>query len=100
MLSGFCIAVLEYCSAVQCLANDTHRVSLLLDRVVCRANFLTGVCLSVTLLIDDLGQYCVCFMYMIRFEPMCPLYGALSVPYVPAGVRRGASVARVGHEFL
>ena len=54
---GFVLPVLEYCSAVWCLAADTHLK--LVDRVVSGARFLTGVCLSVTLLIVDLRLYCV-----------------------------------------
>ena len=37
---GFVLPVLEYCSAVLCLAADTHLK--LLDRVVSGARFLTG----------------------------------------------------------
>ena len=61
MLSGFCPASfgVEYCSAVWCSAADTHLK--LLDRAVSGARFLNGVCLSVTLLIVDLWQFCVCF---------------------------------------
>ena len=60
MLSGFCPAVLEYCSAVWCLAADKHLK--LLDRTVSGARLLTGVCLSVTLLIVDPWQSFVCFI--------------------------------------
>ena len=57
---GFVLPVLEYCSAVWCSAADTHLN--LLDRAVSGARFLTGVCLSVTLLIIDPWQSCVCFI--------------------------------------
>ena len=59
---GFVLPVLEYCSAVWCLAADTHLRLRLLDRIVSGASFLTGgvLCLSVTLHIVDLWQYCVC----------------------------------------
>ena len=57
---GFVPPVLEYCSVVWCLAADTHLK--LLDRAVSGARFLTGVCLSVILLIVDPGQSCVCFI--------------------------------------
>ena len=53
---GFVLPVLEYCSAVYCSAAD-RRITLQ-DRVVTGARFFTGVCLSVTLLIVDLFQYC------------------------------------------
>ena len=54
---GFVLPVLEYCSTVWCTAADTHLK--LLDLAVSGARFL-GVCLSVTLLIVDPWQYCVC----------------------------------------
>ena len=57
---GFVLPVLEYCSAVWCWAADTH--IKLLDRAVSGARFLTGVCLSVTFLIVDPWQSCVCFI--------------------------------------
>ena len=38
---GFVLPVLEYCSAVWCVAADTHLT--LLDRIVSGASFLTGV---------------------------------------------------------
>ena len=56
----FVLPVLEYCSAVWCSAADTH--FKLPDRAVSGARFLTGVCLSVTLLIVDPWQSCVCFI--------------------------------------
>ena len=54
---GFVLPVLEYCSAVWCSAADTHLK--LLDRAV---TFKLGVCLSVTFLIVDPWQSCVCFI--------------------------------------
>ena len=54
---SFVLLALEYCSAVWCSAADTH--ARLLERVVSGASFLTGVCLSVILLIFDLWHYCV-----------------------------------------
>ena len=57
---GFVLPVLEYYSAVWCSAADTHLK--LLDRAVIPARFLTGVCLSVTFLIVDPWQSCVCFI--------------------------------------
>ena len=50
---GFCPPILEYSSAVWCSAADTHLK--LQDRAVSGARFLT-----VTLLIIDLLQFCVC----------------------------------------
>ena len=60
--------------------------------------------MSVTFLIVDPWQSCVCFirlgvtrctllLYKIRCNPVHPLYGALPGPYVPARVTRGALVA-------
>ena len=57
---GFVLPVLEYCSAVWYSAAETHLK--LLDRAVSGAQFLTGVCLSVTFLIVDPWQFCVCFI--------------------------------------
>ena len=54
------LPVLEYRSAVWCSAADTHLK--LLDRAVSGARFPSGVCLSVTLLIVDPWQSCVCFI--------------------------------------
>ena len=87
---GFTLPVLEYRSAVWCSAADTHHK--LLDRVVSGACILTwGVfeCnityrRSVTVLV---------LQYKIRHNPMYPLHGALSEPYVPVQVIPGASVA-------
>ena len=58
---GFVLPVLEYCSAVWCSAAETHLK--LLDRVVSCARFLTGF--SVTFLIVDPWQSCVCFIRSI-----------------------------------
>ena len=56
---GFVLLVWEYCSAVWCSAADPHLERH--DSVVSGARFLTWArCLSVTLLIVDLWQYCVC----------------------------------------
>ena len=57
---GFALPVLEYCSAVWCSAADTHLK--LLDRVVSGARFLIGGGSSVTFLIVDPWQSCVCFI--------------------------------------
>ena len=57
---GFILRVLEYCSAVWCSAPITH--FKLLDRAVSGARFLTRGVLSVTLLIVDQWQSCVCFI--------------------------------------
>ena len=70
----FCMPVLEYCSAVWCSPSNTHFKQL--DRVVRGARFLTGLCLSVTLLIVDLWQYCVCCIRsgVIRYTLFMMLY--------------------------
>ena len=55
---GFVLPILEYCSVVWCSAADSDLK--LLHRAVSGARFLTGVCLSVILLIVDLLQFSVC----------------------------------------
>ena len=71
---GFVLPVWEYCSAVWCSAADTH--IKLQDRAVSGAQFLTGVCLSVTLLIVDPWRSCVCFIKsgIIRCTLLMVLY--------------------------
>ena len=70
---GFVLPVLECCSAVWCPAANTHLK--LLDHAVSGARSLTGDCLSVTLLVVDLWQSCVCMLYKIRCNPVYPLNG-------------------------
>ena len=87
---GFVLPVLEYCSAVWCSAAATHLK--LLDRAVSDARFLTGGVFEC-----DISHHrsvaVLCMLYMIRCNPVHPLTGALSGPYVPARVTRGALVA-------
>ena len=90
MLLGFVLPVLEYSSAVQCLAADTHLK--LLDRIVSGACFIAGGVLNCDL------SHCrsvavLCMLYKIRCNPKHPLCGALSVPYVQVRVTRGALIA-------
>ena len=60
--------------------------------------FYLGVCLSVTLLIVDLRQYCVCYICML-YNPMHPLNGALPGSYVPVrGTCSALVVDRYTHE--
>ena len=76
---GFDQPVLEYCSAVWCSAADTHLE--LLDRAVFATVFLVGVCLSVTLIVVDLWQYCECsirsgvsrrsLLFVLYLDRMC-----------------------------
>ena len=87
---GFNLAVLEYCSAVWCLATDTYLK--LLDRVVSGACFLAGGELNCNLS-HRRSVAVLCMLYKIRCNPMHPLYGALPVPYVPLRVTRGALIA-------
>ena len=63
---GFFLPVLEYRSVVWCSAADIHLK--LLDRVISGASFLTGVCLSVTLLIVDPWQYYVLLLLLLLKE--------------------------------
>ena len=57
---GFVLLLLEYCSAVWCSAADTPLK--LPYRAVSGDRFLTGGVFSVTLLIVDPWQSCVCFI--------------------------------------
>ena len=71
---GFVLSVLEHCSAVWCLADDTHLK--LLDRAVSGARFLTGGVFECDIAhrrsVAVLGT-----LYNIRCKPMHPLNGAL-----------------------
>ena len=80
-IRGIVLAFLEYCSAVWCSAANTHIE--LLDHAASVAQFLTGVCLSVTLHIVDIWQHCVC----------CIRSGLNGGLYVPVRVTWGALVA-------
>ena len=83
----FWSTVLQY---AWCSAVDTHLK--LLDRAVSGARFLTGGELSVTLLILDLLQFCVCCIRS-GVTPDGPLNDALPGLYMPVRVTRGAMVA-------
>ena len=86
---GFVLPVLEYCSAMWCSAADTHLK--LLDRAVSGAQFLH----SVTLLIVDLMQFCVCWirscvtrctpLMMLFLDRMCQC-GLHAVPWSHIGI--------------
>ena len=71
---GFVLLVLEYCSAVWCLAADTHLK--LLDWAVSGAPFLTGGVFE-----RDISHHhsvaVLCMLYKIRCNPVHPLNGAL-----------------------
>ena len=86
---GFALPGLEYRSAVWCSAADTH-LKLLYCAVI-GARFLTGVCLSMKLLIVDLLQFCVCCK--IGCDPMHPFNDALPGPYMPTWDTHGVLVA-------
>ena len=90
MLLGFCLASLEYCSAVWCSAADTHLK--LLDRVVSGACFLAGGVLNGDLS-HPRSEAVLCLLYKIGCNPKHPLCGTLPVPYVPVRVIRGALMA-------
>ena len=73
-----------------CSAADTHLK--LQDSVVSVASFLTGGVFECDL--AHRGSVAVlCMLYKTRCNPFHPLYGALSVPYVPVRVTRGAVIA-------
>ena len=90
MLLGFVLPILEYCSAVWCLAADTHLK--LLDRVVSGACFLAGGVLNCNLS-HRRSVAVLCMLYKIRCNPMHPLCGALYVPYVPVRVTCSTLIA-------
>ena len=90
MLSGFCPAVLEYCSAVRCSAADTH--IKLLGRAVSGARFLTGGVFECAIS-HRRSVAGLCMLYKIRCNPVHHLNGALPGPYVSVLVTRGALVA-------
>ena len=79
---GFALPVLEFCSAVWCLAAETHLKPL--DREVSGSSFLTGG-VSECDLAHRRSVAVICMLYKIRRNPMAPLYGALSLPYICAG---------------
>ena len=87
---GFVLPVLEYCSAVWCLAANTHLE--LLDCVVSGTCFLAGGVLNCNLS-HRWPVSVLCMLYKIRCNPMHPLCDALSVSYVPVQVTRGALIA-------
>ena len=66
-----------------CSAADTHLK--LLDTVVSGASFLTGGAFECDLA-HRRSVAVLCMLYKIRCKPMHPLYGAIPVPYVPAGL--------------
>ena len=87
---SFVLKVLEYCSAVWCLAADSHLK--LLDRVVRSAGFLAGGVLECNLAHRrSVAEFCM--LFKIKSNPIHLLSGALPLPYVPARVTRGAFVA-------
>ena len=87
---GFVLPVLEYCSAVWCLAADTHLK--LMDRAVSGARFLTWGVFECDIS-HRRSVAVLCMLYKIRCNPVHPLNIALPGPYVPARVTRGALVS-------
>ena len=92
---SFVLPVLEYGPAVWCSAADSHLK--LLDRVVRSAGFLAGGVLECNLA-NRRSVAELCILFKIRSNPMHPLSGTLTLPYVPARVTRGALVAH-RHSF-
>ena len=88
---GSVLPVLKYCSSVWFSAADTHL--RLQDRVVRGATLFTGDVFECNLA-RRRSVAVLCMLYKIMCNPMHPLYGALSVPYVPVRVTRGAVVAK------
>ena len=71
---GFVLPVLEHCSAVWCLAADTHLK--LLDCAVSGALFLTGGVFECDIA-HRRSVAVLCMLYKIRCNPVHPLNGAL-----------------------
>ena len=69
----------------------------LLDRVVSSADILVGGVLDCNLA-HRRSVAELCMLFKIKSNPMHPLSGALSLPYVPARVTRGALAAH-RHSF-
>ena len=87
---GFLLPVMEYCSAVWCLAADTHLK--LLDRAVSGARFLTGGVFECDIA-NHRSVAVLCMLYNIRCNLVHPLDGALPALYVSVWVTQGALVA-------
>ena len=90
MLSGFCPAVLKYCSAVWCSAADIH--FKLLECVVSGARFLTGGVFKCDIA-HRRSVAVLCMLYKNRYNPMHPLYGAVPVLCCEVRVTHGALFA-------
>ena len=71
---SFVLPVLEYCSAMWCLAADSHLK--LLDRVVRSVGFPAGGVLECNLA-HRRSVAELCMLFKIRSNPMHPLSGAL-----------------------
>ena len=87
---GFYLPVLEYCSAVWCLAADTYLK--LLDRAVSGARFLTWGVFECDIA-HRRSVAVLCMLYKTMCNTMHALNGALPGPYVPVRVTSPALVA-------
>ena len=81
-IRGFVLPVLEYCSAVWCLADNAHLK--LLDQAVSGARFLAGGVFDCDI------SHCrpvsvLCMLYKISCYPVHPLNGALPGPMCQCG---------------
>ena len=85
MLSGYCHAVLVYCSEVCCSTADTHHKQR--DHVVSGARFLTWGVFECDVA-HRRYETVLCMLHKVKYNPMHLLYGALSVPCVPVRVTR------------
>ena len=81
----FWSAVLQFCARL-----PTNTLIKLLDSVVGGACFFTGYC---SVVLHRRSVAVLCMLYMIRCNPMHPLYGDVSGPYMPVRVTLGALVA-------
>ena len=89
------LAVLEYCSAVWCLAADSHLK--LLVRVVRGEGFLIAGVLECNRA-HRRSVAVLCMLFQIKSNPMHPLSGAFTLQNLPVRDTRRSLVAH-GHSF-
>ena len=77
-----------------CSAVDSHLKRL--DRVVRSVDFLSGAVFECTLA-NRRSVAVLCMLFTIKSNPVHPLSGVLTLPYVPARVTRGALAAIITH---
>ena len=94
IIRNFVLLLLEFCSAVWCLAADTH--IWLLDCVVSGASFLAGIVPGCNIFHRRSVQV-LCMLCKIRSNPMHQLCDALPIHFVPERVT--GHDALVAHQY-